>query len=74
MDPRTKSSLCEKELVFPPYNAAELRSILKDRVEIAFRPGVVEESAINLAAAIAAQESADARTAVMLLLRAGDLA
>ena len=74
LDPRTKSSLCEKELVFPPYNAAELRAILKDRVEIAFRPGVVEESAINLAAAIAAQESGDARTAVMLLLRAGDLA
>ena len=74
LDPRTKSSLCEKELVFPPYNAAELSEILLQRSKIAFKPGTVEPSAINLAAAIAAQESGDARTAVMLLLRAGDLA
>jgi len=74
LDPRTKSSLCEKELVFPPYNAAELSEILLQRSKIAFKPGTVEDSAINLAAAIAAQESGDARTAVMLLLRAGDLA
>ena len=74
LDPRTKSSLCEKELVFPPYNAAELSEILLQRSKIAFKPGTVETSAINLAAAIAAQESGDARTAVMLLLRAGDLA
>ncbi|MCD6247754.1 MAG: AAA family ATPase [Candidatus Diapherotrites archaeon] len=74
LDPRTKSSLCERELVFPPYNAEELRAILKDRVKMAFKPGVVEESAINLAAAIAAQESGDARTAVMLMLRAAEIA
>jgi cell division control protein 6 len=74
LDPRTKSSLCEKEMVFPPYNAEELRAILKSRVELAFVPGSVSDSAINLAAAIAAQESGDARTAVMLLLRAGEIA
>lgn len=74
LDPRTKSSLCEKELVFPPYNADELKEILKQRVEIAFKPKVVQNSAINLAAAFAAQESGDARTAVMLLLRAGEIA
>ena len=74
LDARTKSSLCEKELVFPPYNAEELKAILKDRISKAFKPGVVEDSAINLAAAIAAQESGDARAAVMLMLRAGELA
>ncbi|MBU2477253.1 AAA family ATPase [Candidatus Micrarchaeota archaeon] len=74
LDPRTKSSLCEKEMVFPPYNAEELRAILKARVELAFIPGSVSDSAVNLAAAIAAQESGDARTAVMLLMRAGEIA
>ncbi|MFH1225193.1 MAG: AAA family ATPase [Candidatus Diapherotrites archaeon] len=74
LDPRTKSSLCEREMVFAPYNADELREILRQRVELAFKRGVVNESAINFAAAIAAQESGDARTAVMLLLRAGEIA
>ena len=61
-------------MVFPPYNAQELAEILRQRVGIAFRPGTVDESAITNAAAIAAQESGDARTAVMLLLRAGEIA
>jgi len=74
LDPRTKSSLCGKELVFPPYNAKELTEILKERVGKAFMENVVESSAINIAAAFAARESGDARTAVMLLLRAGELA
>ncbi|MBI4210770.1 MAG: AAA family ATPase [Candidatus Diapherotrites archaeon] len=74
LDPRTKSSLCEKELVFPPYNAPELTEILKQRTEKAFSPGTVDESAVSLAAAIAAQESGDARTAVKLMLRAGEIA
>ncbi len=74
LDQRTKSSLCEHELIFPPYNAQELREILKQRALKAFKENVVEESAINLAAAISAQESGDARTAVMLLLRAGEIA
>ncbi len=73
LDARTKSSLCEKEMVFSPYNAAELKAILEDRVAKAFKKGAVEESAINCAAAFAAQETGDARTAVMLLLRAGEL-
>jgi len=73
LDPRTKSSLCEKEMVFPPYNAEELSAILGERARLAFRKGSVEESAISLASAYAAQESGDARTAVMLLLRAGEL-
>jgi len=73
LDPRTKSSLCEHEMVFPPYNAQELSEILKQRSKIAFKPNLVVSSAIHLAAAIAAQESGDARTAVMLLLRAGEI-
>ncbi|MAG17961.1 MAG: cell division control protein Cdc6 [Candidatus Diapherotrites archaeon] len=73
LDPRTKSSLCQHEMIFPPYNAQELSEILEQRTEIAFKPDSVEGSAIHLAAAIAAQESGDARTAVMLLLHAGEI-
>ena len=29
LDPRVKSSLSEEELVFPPYNAPQIQSILK---------------------------------------------
>ncbi len=74
LDARTKSTLCEKEMVFSPYNAEELREILAQRALRAFRPGTVKESAINLASAYSAQVSGDARTAVLLLLRAGELA
>jgi archaeal cell division control protein 6 len=74
LDPRTKSSLCEQEAVYPPYNAEELKEILKQRVELAFSEGVVQDSAINAAAAMAAKESGDARTALMLLLKAGEIA
>lgn len=74
LDPRTKSSLCERELVFNPYNATELREILKERCAVAFKPAAVSDPAISLAAAIAAQESGDARTAVMLMQRAGEIA
>jgi cell division control protein 6 len=74
LDPRTKSSLCERELVFNPYNATELNQILLERCKTAFKPSVVSEPAISLASAIAAQESGDARTAVMLMQRAGEIA
>ena len=74
LDPRSKSSLCEHELVFPPYNAQELKEILSERSKLAFRESCVQDSAISLASAIAAKESGDARTAVMLLLRAGEIA
>ena len=74
LDPRSKSSLCEQEIVFPAYNAQELKEILSERAKVAFKENSVEDSAISLASAIAAKESGDARTAVMLLLRAGEIA
>lgn len=73
LDPRTKSSLCEQEAVYPPYNAEELKGILKQRVVLAFKEQAVQDSAINAAAAMAAKESGDARTALMLLLKAGEI-
>lgn len=74
LGPRTKSSLCEHEMVFPPYNAGELKEILGQRALKAFKQNSVEDSALSFSAAVAAQESGDARTALMLLLRAGEIA
>ncbi|HIP74049.1 MAG TPA: AAA family ATPase [Euryarchaeota archaeon] len=74
LDPRTKSTLCQREMIFPPYNAEGLRKILEDRAKEGFREGAVSDGAIALAAAYAARQSGDARYALQLLLRAGDIA
>ena len=74
LDPRVKSSLSEEELVFPPYNAVQLQDILKERVQLAFKKGVIEEGVIEKCAAYAAREHGDARRALELLRVAGELA
>ncbi|WXG45738.1 MAG: ORC1-type DNA replication protein [Candidatus Atabeyarchaeum deiterrae] len=73
LDPRVVSSLSEEEVVFPPYTATELQDILKQRAAIGFRDQVVDDSVINLCAALAAREHGDARRALDLLRVAGDL-
>ncbi len=74
LDPRSKSSLHEIEIIFPPYTSEQLQKILEQRIDEGFQKDVVKKSAINLAAAITAQESGDARYALKLLLRAGEIA
>jgi len=74
LDPRSRSTLCEEELVFSPYNAEQLEDILKQRVKKGYQKGVVNDSAVSLAAALAAQESGDARYALKMFLKAGELA
>lgn len=74
LDPRIKSSLSEEELVFPPYNATQLKDILEQRAKIAFHEGVVDNAVIEKCAAIAAQEHGDARRALDLLRVAGEIA
>ncbi len=74
LDPRSLSTLYENELAFPPYNSQELAAIVKDRVEKGFRPGIIDPAAVNLAAAIAAKESGDARLALKIITKAGELA
>lgn len=74
LDARVLSSLGEEELVFPPYTVEELRQILKDRADIAFRRSAVTVPAINLCAAMAGSEHGDARRAVDLLRIAGEVA
>ena len=73
IDPRVKSSLSEEEIVFPPYNALQLQSILKDRAGKAFRDDVMGQGVIEKCAAYAAREHGDARRALELLRVAGEL-
>ena len=74
LDPRVLSSLSEEEMVFKPYNAAQLRDILLERAKLAFVEGAVPEPVINLCAALSAQEHGDARRALDLLRVAGEIA
>ena len=74
LDPRVKSSLGEEEIVFPPYNAEQLRDILKARAKEAFKPGVLDPEVIPLCSALAAREHGDARRALDLLRVAGEIA
>ena len=74
LDPRVKSSLGEEEIVFPPYDANQLRDILQHRANVAFKPEALTDDVIPLCAAFAAQEHGDARRALDLLRTAGELA
>jgi cell division control protein 6 len=74
LDPRVLSSLSEEEIVFRPYDAAELQDILWERAQMAFSEDVLRDSAIGLCAALAAAEHGDARRALDLLRVAGELA
>ncbi len=74
LDPRIKSSLSEEELIFPPYNAIQLQDILRERVKLAFRPGIVKNGVIEKCSAYAAREHGDARRALELMRVAGEMA
>ncbi len=74
LDPRVKSSLGEENMIFPPYDAGELRDILHQRVEIALREGSIDGEVVPLCAALAAQEHGDARRALDLLRMSAELA
>jgi cell division control protein 6 len=74
LDPRVKSSLGEEELVFAPYNADQLKDILYSRCNDAFFENVLEENVVPYIAALAAKDHGDARKAVDLLRKAGEVA
>ncbi|MFH1055447.1 MAG: AAA family ATPase [Candidatus Altiarchaeota archaeon] len=74
LDTRTRSTLCEEELVFKPYNANQLKTILANRVKSGFKKGSISKSNISLIAAYAAQTNGDARYGLRLLQKAGEIA
>jgi len=74
LSPKVKDTLAEQEIYFSPYDANQLQTILKQREEIAFKDGVVEDGVIDLAAAFAAQDEGSARQALNFLYQAGVIA
>lgn len=73
LNERVKSSLCEREFVFPPYDGNQLNEIMEARKD-AFRDDVLEDGVIPRAAALAAREHGDARQAIDILRYAGEIA
>lgn len=74
LDPRVVSSLSEEEIVFPPYTADELKTILRERAESAFFSEVLTQAALSLCAALAGSEHGDARRALDLLRVSAEVA
>jgi cell division control protein 6 len=74
--PGEKSTLGMGIMEFPRYETKQVRDILEDRVEEAFRPGAVEEDALNLVSDITANPpvSGDIRVGLDLLYYSGNLA
>jgi len=73
LDPRVISSLGEEEVIFTNYNVEQIKKILEERIKEAFIPNSVEESALNLCAALAGGEHGDARRAIDLIRVAGEI-
>jgi len=74
LDPRVKSSLSQEEIIFPPYNALQIQTILNERAKKAFKPDTLKSGVIEKCSAYAAREHGDARRAIDLLRIAGELA
>lgn len=72
--PKVKSSLRDREIVFPPYNAQQLIDILQERSKLSFEEGTVSDGVIALCSALAAKEEGDARYALDLLKTSGEIA
>jgi len=73
MGSRARSSFDPERLFFSDYTADALREILKRRQD-AFLEDALDDSAIPLAAAQAAQNNGEARQAISFLRAAGELA
>jgi cell division control protein 6 len=71
---KVRSSLCEKAISFPPYDAPELEDVLEQRADTAFHDDALSDEVLPLCAAYGAQDAGDARKALDLLREAGDVA
>jgi cell division control protein 6 len=74
LDARSKSTLCEEELVFKSYNAHQLETILKCRAEVGLKENAISDGNLKLIAAYSAQSTGDARYALKLLQKSAEMA
>jgi len=73
LDGRAESSFNPQDIVFPDYDADQLQSILERRRD-AYQDDVLENGIIPLSSAFAAQDHGDARKAIVLFRKAGEIA
>lgn len=73
LDGRAESSFNPQDVVFPDYDANQLQSILERRRD-AYQDDVLEDGIIPLSSALAAQDHGDARKAIDLFRKAGEIA
>jgi cell division control protein 6 len=73
LDGRAESSFNPQDVVFSDYDANQLQAILGRRRD-AFQENVLEDGIIPLSAALAAQDHGDARKAIDLFRKAGEIA
>lgn len=71
---KVKDTLCEEEIHFSPYDADELQTIMGTRANKAFHENVLDNGAVRLVSALAAQDSGSARQGLRILYKAGELA
>lgn len=74
MEPRIKSRMNQESIMFSPYNASDLRDIISFRLQGIVKDDVIQDSAVNLCAALGAQEHGDARKALDLMRIAIEIA
>ena len=73
LDGRAESSFNPQDVVFPDYDANQLQAILERRRD-AYQDDVLEDGIIPLSSAFAAQDHGDARKAIDLFRKAGEIA
>jgi cell division control protein 6 len=73
LDGRAESSFNPQDVVFSDYDANQLQAILERRRD-AYREGVLDDGIIPLSSAFAAQDHGDARKAIDLFRKAGEIA
>lgn len=71
LDSRSWSRLNARMLEFTPYTAEQLRTVLEEAVEQAFKPGTVDGEVLETIAEEAAEKHGDCRKAFERLLQAG---
>jgi cell division control protein 6 len=71
LDSSTKSTLQRNIIHMEEYSKKQLRDILNERVEMAFRDGIVSSSVLEFVAELASSEGGNARYGIELLWRAG---
>ena len=71
LDARVKSSFMYEEIEFPAYEPQQIKQLLKERIEYAFLPNVVEPDVIDVTSGFSAKHNGDVRLAIESLLKAG---